>query len=111
VPEIHFTAVLDPNSTNNDMELKGEAEDKELHRLAKVQNLLGMWQGSQTLRAKQKESGAQNQQMTPVGYISATEEIVKACRSNFHRDGDAQYKLLEQSPVPPAVSEEDLPRG
>jgi len=41
--------VLDPNSTDNDMELKREAEEKKLHRMAKVHNFLEMWQGSQNL--------------------------------------------------------------
>jgi len=38
--------VLDPNSTDNDLELKREAEEKKLHRMAKVHNFLEMWQGS-----------------------------------------------------------------
>jgi hypothetical protein len=103
--------VLDPDSTDNDMEMKREAEEKKLHRMAKVHELLEMWQGSQTLRATQKESRAQNKQMTAVGYISDTEEIVKASWSNFHHDGAAAFKLSEQSPMPPALSPKDLPRG
>jgi hypothetical protein len=70
-----------------------------------------MWQGSQTLQATQKEARAQNKQMTAIGYISDTEEIVKASWSNFHHDGVAAFKLLEKSPVPPAVSAKDLPGG
>jgi hypothetical protein len=31
--------------------------------------------------------------MTAVGYISDTEEIVKASWSNFHHDGAAAFKL------------------
>jgi hypothetical protein len=50
--------VLDPDSTDNDMEMKREAEEKKLHRMAKVHDFLEMWQGSQTLRATQKESRA-----------------------------------------------------
>jgi hypothetical protein len=101
--------VLDPNSTDNDMELKREVEEKMLHRMAKVHEVLEMWQGSQTLRATQKESGIQNEQMTALGYISDTEEIVKASRSNFHHDGVAVFKLLEKSHVPLALSAKDLP--
>jgi hypothetical protein len=41
--------VLDPDSTDNDMEMKREAEEKKLHRMAKVHDFLEMWQGSQTL--------------------------------------------------------------
>jgi hypothetical protein len=50
--------VLDPDSTDNNMEMKREAEEKKLHSMAKVHNVLEMWQGSQTLRATQKESRA-----------------------------------------------------
>jgi len=103
--------VLDPNSTDNNIELKREVEEKKLHRMAKVHDFLEMWQGSQTLRAKQKESRTQNKQMTAVGYISDTEEIVKASWSKFHHDGAATFKLSEKSPVPPALSANDLPGG
>jgi hypothetical protein len=79
--------------------------------MAKVHDLLEMWQGSQTLRATQKESHAQNEQMTAVGYISDTEEIVNASWSNVHHDGAAAFKSSEKSPVPPALSAKDLPGG
>jgi hypothetical protein len=55
---------LDPDSTDNDMKMKREPEDKKPHRIAKVHDFLVMWQGSQTLRATQKEYRAQNIQMT-----------------------------------------------
>jgi len=102
---------LDPDSTDNDMEMKREAEEKKLHRIAKVHDFLEMWQGSQTLRATQKKSRAQNKQMTAVGYISDTEDIVKATWSNFLYDGAAAFKLSEKSTVAPAVSAKDLPGG
>jgi hypothetical protein len=102
--------VLDPDSTDNDMEMKREAEETMLHRMAKIHNILEMWQGSQTLRATQKESRTQNKQMTAVGYISDTEEIVKTSLSNFHHDRSAAFKLSEKSPVPPALSAKD-PHG
>ena len=35
--------LLDPDSTDNDMEMKREAEEKMLHRMAKVHNFLEMW--------------------------------------------------------------------
>jgi len=103
--------VLDPDSTDNEMEMKREAEEKKMHRMAKVHHFLKMWQGSQTLRATKKVSSAQNKQMTAVAYISDTEEIVKASWSNFHHDGAAAFKLSEKSPVPPALSAKDLPGG
>jgi hypothetical protein len=45
----------DMTNTGNDSEMKKEAEDRKLHRMAKVHNSLEMWQGSQNLRATQKE--------------------------------------------------------
>ena len=70
-----------------------------------------MWQGSHNLRATQKESRPQNKQMTTLGYISDTEEIIKASWSNFQHDGAAAFKLLEKSPVLPALSAKDLTGG
>jgi hypothetical protein len=49
--------------------------------------------------------------MTAVRYISDTEEIIKASWSNLHHDGAAAFKLSEKSPVLPALSAKDLPRG
>jgi len=101
----------DTSNTENDSEMKKEAEESKLHRMAKVHNLLEMWQGSHNLSATQKESCAQNKQMTAVGYISNTEEIVKASWSLFQHDGAAAFKLTERSPFPPALSANDLPGG
>ena len=70
-----------------------------------------MWQGSQNLRATQKASCAQNKQMTAVGFISDTKEIVKASWSIFQHDGAAAFKLSERSPLPPPLSAKDLPGG
>jgi len=93
------------------MEMKREVEEKKLHRMAKVYDLLAMWQGSQTLWATQKESRAQNELMTAAGYISDAQEMVKASWSNFHHDREAAFKLLDNSPVPPAMSAKDVPGG
>jgi len=54
--------------------MKKEAEERKLHRMPKVHNFLEMWQGSQNLCATQRESRAQDKQMTAVGYISDTED-------------------------------------
>jgi len=102
---------LNTTNTENNSEMKKEAEERKLHRMAKVHDLLEMWQGSQNLLATQKESRAQNKQMTAVGYISDTEEIVKASWSLFQHDGAAAFKLSERSPLPPALSAKDLPGG
>jgi len=101
--------VLDSTSADTDMEMQREVEQKKLHRMAKVHDFLEMWQGSQNLQVTQKESRAQNKQMTAVGYISDTEDIVKASWSRFQHDGAAAFKLSEKSPVPPALSAKDLP--
>ena len=103
--------VLDRSETNNDLELKREAEKRKLHRMAMVNDFLEMWQGSQNLRTTQKESRAPNIQMTAVGYISDTEESVKASWSLFEHDSVAAFKLSERSPLPPALSAKELPGG
>jgi len=102
---------LDTTNTENDSEMKKEADEKKLHRMAKVHDFSEMWQGSQNLRATQSESRAQNKQMTAVGYLSDTEEIVKASWSLFQHDGAAAFILSERSPLPPAVSAKGLPGG
>jgi hypothetical protein len=102
---------LDDANTENDSEMKKEAEERKLHRMAKVHDFLEMWQGSQNLCATQKESCAQNKQMTAVGYISDTKEIIKASWSLFQHDGAAAFKLSERSPFPPPLSAKDLPGG
>jgi len=102
---------LDTPHTENVSEMKKEGEDRNLHRMAKVHNFLEKWQGNQNLRATQKESGAQNKQITAVGYISDTEENVKASWSLFQHDGAGAFKLSERSPLPPGLSAKDLPGG
>jgi hypothetical protein len=58
-------------------ELKKEAEESSLPRLAMVHNLLEICQGSQNLRATQKKSCAECKQMATVGYISDYKDSVK----------------------------------
>ena len=57
------------------------------------------------------ESRTQYKQMTDVGYISDPDEISKASRSLFQHDGADPFTLWEWSPLPPALSENDLPAG
>jgi len=52
--------------------MKKEAKEMKFFRMAKVHKILEMWQGSQNLRATQKESWARNKQMTAIGYIAHT---------------------------------------
>jgi len=103
--------LLDTANTANDSEMKKEVEERKLHRMAKVHNFLEMWQGSQTLRAIEMESRAQNKQMNAVGYISDTEEIIKAPWSLFQYDGAAASQLSERTPLSPPLSAKDLPGG
>jgi len=98
-------------NTENDLVTKQEAEEWKLHRMAKVHNFLEMWEGSQNLHATKKESRSQNKQMTAIGYILDTEEMVKASWSLFEHDCAAVFKLLERPPLPPALSTKDLPGG
>jgi hypothetical protein len=79
--------------------------------MAKVHDFLEMWQGSENLRATQKETRTQIMQMTALGYLLDTEEIVKASWSLFQHDGAAAFKLSERSPLPPALSAKDVPGG
>jgi len=69
-------AVLDSMETENELHMKKQAEERILHRMAKVHDCLEMWQGSQNLRATQKEFHTQNRQMTTVWYISDTNGII-----------------------------------
>jgi len=100
---------LDTTSTESETEMKWEAEQRKLHQMAKVHDILEMWQGSQNLQATQKESHPQNTQMTALGYISDTEELINAFWSNFQHDGAAAFTLSERPPVPPALSTKHLP--
>jgi len=104
-PELYSTI------TENDSGMKKEAEERKLHRMAKVHDCLEMWHGSQNLLTTQKESRTHDMQMTAVGYISDTEEIVKASWSLFQHDGAAEFKLSERSPLRSALSAKDLSGG
>ena len=101
----------DATNTDNNSELKKEAEERKFHRMAKVHDILEMWQGSQYLRGTQNESCAQNNQMTAVGHISDTEVIVRASWPFFQHDDAAAFKLPGRSPLPPFLSAKDFPEG
>jgi len=102
---------MNTRNTENDSEMKNKAEERKLHRMAKVHDFLEMWQGSQNLCATQTESRAQNKQMTAVGNILVTKGIVKASWSHSQHDGVAAFQLSERSLLPPALSAKDLPGG
>jgi hypothetical protein len=56
-------------NADNDSPIQKQAQAINLNILAKVHDLLEMWQGSQNLLATHKEFRAQHKQMTAVGYI------------------------------------------
>ena len=102
---------LDTMQTQNNSEMKKETVESTLHRNAQVYYFVEMWQGSQNLSARQKESCPQNMQMTAIGYIPDTEEIVIASWSLSQHDGAATLQLSERSPLSPALSAKDFPGG
>jgi len=59
--------VLVMTNTENNSEMKKEAEERKLHRMAKVHDVLEMWQGCQNLSATQKETRAQTKYIMAVG--------------------------------------------
>jgi len=79
--------------------------------MGKVNDFLEMWQGNETVCATQKESCAQNEQVSTVWSISDIEEIVQISCSLFQHHGAAAFRLLERSPLPPPLSAKDLPGG
>ena len=94
-----------------DSEMKEEAEDRILYRMANVHDHLVIWQGGPYLCAPQTESRTQSMQMTAVGYISDTEDTVNTSWSLFQPDSVNAFTLSERSPLPPALSAKDLPGG
>jgi hypothetical protein len=100
---------LDATNTGYDSEIKIEAEERTLPRMAKVHDFLELWQGSENLHARQMESRAENNKMTAVRYNSHTEDIVPASWSLFQHYGAAVFKWSVRSPLPPALSAKDVP--
>jgi len=82
---------LDTTNRENDLELNKEVVETKLHRIANLHHFWEMWQGSQNLHSTQKKSNTQNKQMTRIGYILDTEEIIKSSWSLFQHDGAAAY--------------------
>jgi len=102
---------LDVTNTGNNSDIQKVAENSNFHLMPKVHDRLEMWQGRHNLRATQKESRTQNKMITAIGYISDTEEIVKASWSHFQHDGEAAFILSERSPLPTALSAKNHPGG
>jgi hypothetical protein len=90
--ETSRNVVVDQFAQANNRLLAGdEAEQTKLHRIAKVHNLLKMWQSSHNLRAARKESRTLNHQMTAVRYISDTKDTVRACWAIFQKHRAATF--------------------
>jgi len=95
-------------NTENDSEITKQAEERNWNSIAIVHDFLEMWQGSENPVVTQKECRAENDCMPAMGYISDTEEIVKASWSVFQHTGAAAFKLSERSPLPPPLFARDL---
>jgi len=95
--------------TENNKEMMKEAEARTMNTIAKVHDSLVMWQGSQNLRAAQKKSCTQNKQMTAMGYISDTEEIINASWSLFQHDGAAALKIVTKISIATSFVSEEPP--
>jgi len=102
---------MDTMNTENNAEMKKEVEETSLHRLAKVHDVLDMWQGSQNLPATQMESRAQSKQMTAMVYVLDTEDMVEASWSLFQHNHAAVFQPSERSPSPPPLTAQDVPGG
>jgi len=72
--------------------------------MAKVHDIVDIWQGSQNLGATQGEFSAQNKQRKTRGWISDTGENVKASSHRFHHDGAAAFELSDRSSLPSVLS-------
>jgi len=103
--------MLDAAHTANTSEMNREVEERNLSRMAKVHNIVVMWQGSKNIRATWKESRVQNKQMIAIECIVDTEEKVKAFWSLVQHDGAAAFKSSERSRLPPTLCPMDLPQG
>jgi len=79
--------------------------------MAKVHNIFEMWQDSQNPPATEKGSGAHNKQVTAVGYVYDTDEIVKELSSVIRHDGVVAFKSSGRSPLPPPFPAKDTPGG
>ena len=102
---------LHAKNTDNELDMKKGAVNRTMYRMGKVYDRLEMWQWSQNLSTTKKESRTPTKQMTHGGYISNTEEMLKASSSPFQQDCAAAFKLWERSPFRPPVSAKDLPGG
>jgi hypothetical protein len=88
-------SVSDTINTEHHLEIMKEVEERKLHRMAKVNDLLDMWQRSQNLHATLKKSHIQNKLMASLGSIYDTEMLVNALWLPFQQAGAAAIELSE----------------
>jgi hypothetical protein len=69
---------LNNTNTENDLEMTKEAEKLTLHRMAKISDILEVWQGSENISPTQKKARPQNWRMPAMESISDAEEIINA---------------------------------
>jgi hypothetical protein len=100
--------LLDTPNTANDSEMKTVVEETIMHTIANFHDLLEMWQGSQNLRATQKECHSRNKQMTAIRYNWNMVEILKVSWSLLQNARAAASKLSENSLLPPALSAKNI---
>jgi hypothetical protein len=87
---------FDTPNTEGHSQMKKIEQGSAVYNMAKVYEFLEIWQGSQILHATQTESPTQNKQMSAEGYISDTQETVKASWSLFQHDGATTFKLWKR---------------
>jgi hypothetical protein len=85
--------VSDTTVTQINSEMKSDVVKRIWHLMTKVHDISEISQGSRNLRATQKDTCTQSQQMTAVGYNLHMEGIVKAFWSFFQHNGVVAFKL------------------
>jgi len=83
-------------NSENDLKAQREPEQRQLYQIAKVNEFLEILLGYHNLCAAQTEYHSLIKQMTAIGYISTTEEIVTASWALSQHDGVAAFKLSEK---------------
>ena len=87
------TGQINSSIPDNDSKNKKVAAQSNLYQMAKVNDFLVIWQGSENLYTIQKTLHTQNKHMTAMGYIPDTVEIVRVSWLAFKHDGVAAFKL------------------
>jgi len=73
------------------MAMEIQVEEMLMHQMANIHDVLEMLPRCQNLHATQNKPRHHNKQMTALGYISETEEIMQECWSLFQHDRAAGF--------------------